>query len=223
VARDIQDTFIAPPCAEAIKVLHHDEAIIVIDKPSGLLSLSGKNPLNADSVHSRLIKKWPEALMVHRLDFGTSGLLVLVRTKAAATELNKQFQAKTILKSYEAVLHGLVETDMGVIDAPIARDDENFPKMKIGDEGKSAQTHFRVLDRDEIDFSTRVELAPKTGRTHQLRIHCAHIGHPMLGCDIYGTAESLVKAERLSLHAKSLSFAHPKTSERMVFKSDCPF
>jgi tRNA pseudouridine32 synthase/23S rRNA pseudouridine746 synthase len=221
--RNIQDTFIAPHCSEAIKLCYEDEYILVIDKPSGLLSLSGKNPLNADSVHARLVKQWPEALMVHRLDFGTSGLIVVARSKAVATQLNKQFQAKTVKKTYQAVLFGLLEQDSGVIDAAIARDDENFPKMKIGAEGKTAQTHYQVLERDEERSTARVEYSPMTGRTHQLRIHSAHIGHPILGCDIYGNEQSQSQAERLLLHATGLSFSHPNSGEPMVFHSLCPF
>lgn len=221
--RNIHDTFIAPYCAETINVCYEDESILVIDKPSGLLSLSGKNPLNSDSVHSRLVKQWPEVLMVHRLDFGTSGLIVIARSKAVATSLNRQFQAKTIQKKYQAILSGNVTPDKGEICAAIARDDENFPKMKISSEGKEAITRYRVIDRDKEQSTTRVEYKPETGRTHQLRIHSAYIGHPILGCDIYGNEQTESQATRLLLHATQLCFDHPESGEPLIFDSPSPF
>lgn len=223
MARNIIDTFIAPRCLEQITIVHQDDAILVIEKPSGLLSLSGKNPLNSDSVHARLSAQFPEVLLIHRLDFGTSGLLVLARSKVSATHLNNQFQAKQVKKKYIAILDGLVEQDEMIIDAPIARDDENFPKMQIAASGKSAQSYLKVLQRNDQLKQTRVEYTPKTGRTHQLRIHSAHIGHPILGCDIYGTEHSQSAAPRLCLHASELSFTHPETEQLMRFTSDCPF
>lgn len=223
MARNITDTFIAPKCLEQIAIVHQDDALLVIEKPTGLLSLSGKNPLNSDSVHARLTEQWPELLLIHRLDFGTSGLLVLARSKASATHLNKQFQAKQVEKKYIAVLSGIIEQDELIINAAIARDDENFPKMQIADSGKSAQSHLDVLQRNRPLSQTRVVYTPKTGRTHQLRIHSAHIGHPILGCDIYGTEQSQAAAPRLCLHASELAFTHPETEQLMRFTSACPF
>lgn len=223
MARNIHDTFIAPYCAEAIKVWYEDAHLLVIDKPSGLLSLSGKNPLNSDSVHARLLKQWPEALMVHRLDFGTSGLIVVARSKIVATSLNRQFQAKTIQKKYQAILSGILIKNEGEICAPIARDDENFPKMKISIEGKQATTRYRVIKRDEVQSTSRVEYTPETGRTHQLRVHSAYIGHPIIGCDIYGNEQTENQASRLMLHATQLCFTHPYSGEPLIFDSPSPF
>ena len=220
----IHDTFIAPHCAHDIGLIYEDEHLLVINKPSGLLSLSGKNPLNKDSVHYRLTQRWPTALLIHRLDFGTSGLLVVALNKLTASALNKQFQARTISKHYEAVLFGLVSENSGVIEAAIAKDPENFPKMKIcANEGKTAQTAYEVLHRDTEHFQTKVRFTPLTGRTHQLRIHSAELGHPILGCDIYGHAQSLAAADRLMLHAGELAFTHPESGERLLFKQPSGF
>lgn len=223
VSRNIQDTFVAPPCHAAIELLYEDDSILIIDKPSGLLALSGKNPLNSDSVHARLVRQWPEALLVHRLDFGTSGLLVIARSKPVVAQLNRQFQERRVRKTYQAVVMGRVSPSRGVIDAPIARDDDNFPKMTISQNGKPARTHYKVIDQTPDGLSTRLELTPITGRTHQLRIHSAHIGHPILGCDIYGSSQSESESSRLLLHATSLTFTHPVTEQTMVFESVCPF
>lgn len=218
------DTFIAPPCVDEIKILYQDESLLLIDKPSGLLTLSGKNPLNLDSVHYRLVKEFPTALMIHRLDFGTSGLLVVALNKEAAAKLNRQFQLRTVRKTYQAVLAGWVESDAGDIELPIAKDPANFPKLKICFEaGKAASSHFQVLERQSEPYTTRVLFEPRTGRTHQLRIHSAGLGHPILGDDLYGSTESQSMADRLSLHATTLEFDHPVSAERFYGNSDCPF
>lgn len=218
------DDFIAPRCADDIKVLYQDDALLLIDKPSGLLSLSGKNPVNWDSVHYRLVQQFPTALMPHRLDFGTSGLLIIALNKAVAANINRQFQLRTVIKTYQAVLKGRVNSDAGDIDLPIAKDPVNFPKLKVCFEtGKAASSHFQVLDRQGETDTTRVLFTPHTGRTHQLRIHSAGIGHPIIGCDLYGTAESRQMADRLLLHATTLEFDHPVSGERFRGVCACPF
>ncbi len=214
----INDTFIAPPCPREIELVYEDEHLLVINKPYGLLSLSGKNPVNKDSVHYRLLQQWPTALLIHRLDFGTSGLLVIALHKTIAADLNKQFQERGVTKHYEAVLYGLVKDSEGTIDAAIAKDPEHFPKMKIcPEQGKKAQTKFQVLQRDSVLNKTKVRFIPLTGRTHQLRIHSAQMGHPILGCDIYGNSHSQLAADRLMLHASELTFTHPITGECLRF------
>ncbi|MFT6033176.1 MAG: tRNA pseudouridine32 synthase/23S rRNA pseudouridine746 synthase, partial [Arenicella sp.] len=137
------DEFIAPHCAEEIGILFEDEDLLVIEKPSGLLSLSGRNPLNKDSVHDRLFKQYAGVAMVHRLDIGTSGLMILARNKAVNSHLTKQFQARTISKTYVALLYGHVIGDQGVIDVPIAKDE--FPRQKACFQtGKLAQSPYQV-------------------------------------------------------------------------------
>lgn len=218
------DTFVAPPCVDEIEIIYQDEAILLINKPSGLLTLSGKNPLNLDSVHHRLVQQFPQALMIHRLDLGTSGLLVVALNKAVAANINRQFQLRTVAKTYQAVLAGQVAEDHGEITLPIAKDPLNFPKLKIClASGKAASSHYEVLDRQADADTTRVLFTPHTGRTHQLRIHSAGIGHPILGCDLYGTAESEQGAERLLLHATTLEFDHPLSGARFRGVSACPF
>lgn len=220
----LTDDFIAPPCVDEINILYQDEALLLIDKPSGLLSLSGKNPLNLDSVHYRLVQQFPTALLLHRLDFGTSGIMIVALNKTAAASINRQFQARTVIKTYQAVLAGRVDTDAGDIALPIAKDAINFPKLKICFEtGKASSSHFEVLDRQTGPDTTRVLFTPRTGRTHQLRIHSAGMGHPILGCDLYGSPESQRMAERLLLHAVGVEFNHPVSGERFAGVSDCPF
>ena len=218
------DSFVAPACDEQIKILFKDEAVLLINKPSGLLSLSGKNPLNRDSVHFRLAQQFPGVSMVHRLDFGTSGVMLLALNKSVNANLTRQFQARTVDKTYVAILDGHLAADEGYIDAPIAKDKPNFPLLKICyDSGKRALSHYRVLKRLENPRRSKVLFTPETGRTHQLRLHSREIGHPILGCDLYGSERTHALANRLLLHATSIEFDHPVSTERMLLSCDCPF
>jgi tRNA pseudouridine32 synthase/23S rRNA pseudouridine746 synthase len=189
-----------------------------------LLSLSGKHPLNLDSVHFRLVKDFPTATMLHRLDFGTSGIMVVALDKQINAHITKQFQARTIAKRYTALLHGHLADDKGVIEYPIAKDRPNFPLQKICSEtGKIALTNFQVIDRLTDIVATKVIFIPVTGRTHQLRIHSQKIEHPILGCDLYATDEAFFMAQRLMLHATTLEFDHPVSGQRVKGVSECPF
>ncbi|MCF2947902.1 RluA family pseudouridine synthase [Paraglaciecola aquimarina] len=218
------DDFVVPECLEKIETLFEDEHILLINKPSKLLSLSGKNPLNIDSVHYRLVPDYPEITLVHRLDFGTSGVLLLAKNKSVNAELTKQFQDRTVLKRYEAMLNGHLENSKGEIDLPISKDKANFPRLKVCRQtGKPAVSHFKVLERLNSPNRTRVEFTPITGRTHQLRIHSQGFGHPILGCDLYGSEHTLAMASRMLLHAIELKFLHPVTRNPMTIKSSCPF
>ncbi|EGM71122.1 RluA family pseudouridine synthase [Shewanella sp. HN-41] len=232
------DTFIAPPCEGQIKILYQDSDILLIDKPSGLLSLSGKNPLNLDSVHHRLVQDFPSATLVHRLDFGTSGIMLVARSKIVNGLLTKQFQARTVQKCYTALLHGHLTYDSGVINLPIAKDSDNFPLQKIcHSTGKPAISEYRVLERLAEPFATRVEFTPVSGRTHQLRLHSQQLGHSILGCDLYGGVgerrtdtvdahDEISKTKchpRLMLHATRLAFDHPITGERIDWICESPF
>lgn len=229
----IVDTFIAPPCAATIKILFEDEHLLLIDKPSGLLSLSGKHPQNLDSVHYRLVQAYPGCTLVHRLDFGTSGLMVVARNKAINAAIAHQFSQRTVRKAYSALLCGHLAGDEGLIDAPIAKDPALFPLMKICPVGgKPARSRYRVLERltrqgerDEPLSLTRVILTPETGRTHQLRIHCQLLGHPILGCDLYGgmLLAGTSQAPRLMLHASELDLVHPVTGEPIAARCASPF
>ena len=221
------DTFIAPQCNQQIELLYEDEHLLLIDKPSGLLSLSGKNPLNKDSVYERMLVDYPQAKMIHRLDFGTSGIMVLALSKSVNAHLTKQFQLRTIEKTYSAILYGELANDEGLIDAPIARDE--FPYQKVcAIEGKPAQSEYRVLTRNIDSASghktTEVLFRPKTGRTHQLRVHSQSIGHPIIGCDLYNAivdgVDTQALSKRLCLHATSLAFTHPVSKQELKF--ECP-
>ncbi|HHQ4052354.1 RluA family pseudouridine synthase [Citrobacter murliniae] len=229
----IFDTFIAPPCHDEIETLYQDEHLVLINKPAGLLSLSGKNPQNLDSVHHRLVQIFPGCTLVHRLDFGTSGLMVIARNKAINAALCQQFSQRTVTKMYSALLCGHLDHDEGVIDAAIAKDPALFPLMTICPvNGKPARSHYRVVERfyHEVEQGTllpltRVQLSPETGRTHQLRIHCQQLGHPILGCDLYGgrLLPGTERTPRLMLHASELNFVHPISAKLINARNASPF
>ncbi|MCA1922488.1 RluA family pseudouridine synthase [Buttiauxella noackiae] len=229
----IIDTFIAPPCHDKVEILYQDEHLVLINKPSGLLSLSGKNPQNLDSVHHRLVKTFPGCTLVHRLDFGTSGLMVIARNKAINAALCQQFSQRAVTKLYSALLCGHLDNNEGVIDAPIAKDPALFPLMSIcAINGKPARSGYRVIERfyHELENGTlmpltRVELTPETGRTHQLRIHCQQLGYPILGCDLYGglLLPGTEQTPRLMLHASELHFVHPASGEWIRARNESLF
>lgn len=222
------DDFVAPVCAGVVQILYQDEDILLINKPSGLLSLSGKNPLNWDSVHYRLIHgqaglspAFPEAKLPHRLDFGTSGIMVVGLHAESSQHLNRQFQARSIQKRYVAMLEGWIIQDQGRIVASIAKDKAHFPRVKICEAtGKAAISDFKVLERLEQPRRSLVQFTPHTGRTHQLRIHSQSMGHPILGCDLYNGEHSEQMADRLLLHASDLSFEHPASGATV--HGQCP-
>lgn len=219
----IVDDFIAPACAEQIEILYHDEDVLLINKPSGLLSLSGKNLKNKDSVHFRLVQEYSSAVLLHRLDLGTSGIMLVALNKLTNAFLTKQFQARTITKTYVSLVQGHIKSDQGVIDYPIAKDPALFPRVKLCATGKPALTEYRVLERRSEPESTLVRYFPKTGRTHQLRIHSHYNQHPILGCDLYGNEKSYTAQSRLMLHAESLEFDHPSSGKRIHGLCPSPF
>ncbi|CFQ17182.1 putative ribosomal large subunit pseudouridine synthase [Yersinia enterocolitica] len=229
----IVDTFIAPLCHDKIETLYQDDHLVLINKPTGLLSLSGKNPQNLDSVHHRLVQIFPGCTLVHRLDFGTSGLMVIARNKAINAALCQQFSQRTVTKVYSALLCGHLDDNEGVIDAAIAKDPALFPLMLIcATHGKPARSGYRVVERfyHELEDGrslplTRVQLIPETGRTHQLRIHCQQLGHPIWGCDLYGgrLLPGTEQTPRLMLHASELHFVHPISEEWIKISNASPF
>lgn len=216
------DPFIVPLCEDEIEIIHQDEHLLLLNKPGALLSLSGKHPLNKDSVHYRLVKDHPTATMVHRLDFGTSGIMVVALSKPVNAHLTRQFQNRSVVKHYTAMLHGHVKNDEGTIELPIAKSD--FPLQKICYEnGKLAVSYYQVIERPDNPMTTKVLFKPLTGRTHQLRLHSREIGHPILGCDLYASDEAFHLSTRLMLHATRLEFDHPISGERIKANSPCPF
>ncbi len=228
------DNFIVPPCLQEIDILFYDEDILLINKPTKLLSLSGKHPANLDSVHYRIRQLFPTALMIHRLDLGTSGIMVLALNKTSNRLLNRQFSERNVQKTYTALLAGKLSRGQGSINLPIAKGE--FPYQKICHQhGKSALTEYQLQRHEEFFFKghafpvSRVILRPFTGRTHQLRIHSQQMGHAIIGCDLYSDKQlgeidnSEQMAERLMLHATTLEFDHPVTGERILAKVPCPF
>lgn len=213
----IDQLFVLPPCAGEIEILREELDFLLINKPTRLLSVPGRHPQNRDSVVSRLEVIYPGCSIVHRLDFDTSGVMVVPRNKSALSHISKQFQARTVSKHYTAVVAGLMKQDEGVIDLPIASDDG--PKYKICHEtGKPSITEYKVIERNQQSQTTRVFLHPITGRSHQLRLHLQAIGHPILGCEFYG-GEFASAADRLLLHATDLRFEHPASGADIFVES----
>jgi tRNA pseudouridine32 synthase / 23S rRNA pseudouridine746 synthase len=211
------DLAVLPKCTQELEILQRDPSFLLINKPTRLLSVPGRHPQNRDSVIARLLPEFPNAAIVHRLDFDTSGIMVVPLNKAVLSNISKQFQARTTHKTYTAVVNGLVKDDSGVIDLPIAPDMDNRPKYKIcAVTGRQSVTEFTVVSRDEITQTSRVLLHPITGRSHQLRLHMLAIGHPILGCEFYADEVALGKSPRLLLHATKLAFDHPITGDRTV-------
>jgi tRNA pseudouridine32 synthase/23S rRNA pseudouridine746 synthase len=202
-------------------VVHVDEALIVVHKPPGLLAVPGRQ-VN-DSVWARLACDWPDARIVHRLDQATSGLMLFARGAAVQRQLSIAFASQGVHKTYEAVVHGLINDAQGLIDAPLAADWPNRPRQRIdATRGKPSRTIWRVALRDTAAVRTRVRLEPTTGRTHQLRVHLASIGHAIVGDALYGP-ETSAQEPRLLLHATRLSFVHPTHGTMQQFHSPAPF
>lgn len=203
-----------PPSGEP-EVVYADEALLVVNKPAGLLAVPGRGEDKQDCLSARLQKQFSDALVVHRLDMATSGLMVFARGTAMQRKFSQMFREHEVDKRYTAVVAGKVEPTTGEVNLPIAADWPNRPLRKIDREtGKPSLTHYRLLAYDAAADTSRVELEPITGRTHQLRVHMAAIGHPILGDVLYGDAAS---APRLLLHASSLRFAHPRTGDLLNF------
>lgn len=202
--------------------LHLDDALLVVDKPAGLPSVPGRAPGLLDCMASRVQALVPDALVVHRLDMATSGLLVFARHKAVQRALSHAFAQREVSKGYVAVVAGELAHDRGEIDLPLIADWPNRPLQKVDREaGKPSLTQYRVLSRH--NGHTRVALSPLTGRSHQLRVHLQALGHPILGDTLYAPPEVVALSPRLLLHASALAFRHPVTGEAMRFESPVPF
>ena len=211
--------YLVPHSTEEIAILYEDSDLLLVRKPDLLLSIPGRHPLNKDCLITRLQQQYPTASIVHRLDLDTSGIMVIPLNKPTHAHISRQFQLREVKKSYHAIVFGVVESDTGEVDLPIASDWENRPRQMICHErGKSALTRFEVLERDTD--RTRVLLKPVTGRSHQLRIHMRELDHPILGCDMYAHETALGMADRLMLHASTLEFQHPSTGEWL--RGKCP-
>ena len=210
----------APP-TDPIKVLHEDHEIVVVDKPSGLLSVPGKGEHLADCLLSRVQEAYPMALLVHRLDRDTSGVMIFALSPHAQRHLGLQFEKRQTKKTYVARVWGRLEPRKGTIDLPLIVDWPNRPKQMVCHEtGKPAVTDWRVQRYEEDE--TRVRLMPKTGRSHQLRVHMLALGHPILGDPFY--AEGAAREfPRLMLHSEELRLRHPDGGAGMTFRAKAPF
>lgn len=203
-----------------IAVHYVDAHLLVAEKPAGLLSVPGRLPENQDCVIARLQQVYPDALTVHRLDQVTSGLMLYARGKPMQAALSGLFERRQVDKRYEALLEGTLAEDAGDVALPLICDWPNRPRQIVDFAlGKPALTRWRVLERDAVAGRTRMALEPVTGRSHQLRVHMASLGHPIVGDVFYGAAP----AERVALHACELAFVHPESGQPMRLPSPAPF
>lgn len=214
-----------------LHVIFEDDFLIVIDKPAGLVVHPGSGNrqgtlLNALLHHAPSLSAIPRAGIVHRLDKETSGLLVVAKTLAVQTSLVRQLQDRRVKRQYVALVHGTIDKD-GTVDAPVGRHPTHRTKMAVSDKGKSARTHYRVLKT--FSACTLLECSLESGRTHQIRVHMQHIGHPLVGDPVYGkkpppsaNAAILSSFKRQALHAKRLAFVHPESGDLLEFESDLP-
>jgi tRNA pseudouridine32 synthase/23S rRNA pseudouridine746 synthase len=209
----------SPPANQGLDVVFEDATFVVVNKPAELLSVPGRGEGMDDCLVSRVQACYPDALAVHRLDMSTSGLMVLARGSEAHRNLSRQFEHRQVKKRYLAVVDGLFKDDAGEVDLPLICDWPNRPRQMVDHTiGKRSLTKYRVLKRDaELNLS-RVELEPITGRSHQLRVHMASLGHPILGDDLYGE-HATARSPRLLLQATDLGFFHPCTVAWVDFHS----
>lgn len=209
------------PPMDPLVVLHEDAHIIIVDKPSGLLSVPGKGEHLADCLLTRVQSVFPTALLVHRLDRDTSGVMVFAQTPAAQRHLGLQFEKRMTKKTYVARVWGQMAEDAGTVDLPLIVDWPNRPRQMVDHEnGKPAQTDWKVIKRTETE--TRVRLFPKTGRSHQLRVHMLALGHPILGDPFYAEGAAL-EYPRLMLHSEELRIKHPEGGRGLKFRAKPPF
>ncbi len=207
--------------SNAVELLYSDDTLLLLNKPAGLLAVPGRGEDKQDCLSSRTQSQFPDALVVHRLDMATSGLMLFARSAEMQRQLSYLFRERLVEKRYVALVQGQLAAD-GEINLPIAADWPNRPLRKIDHAtGKHSLTRYRLLAYDPASDTSHVELQPVTGRTHQLRIHMASSGHPILGDALYGSG--LNSAGRLLLHASELAFVHPQTGVALQFSSSPPF
>ncbi|MCG9708685.1 MULTISPECIES: bifunctional tRNA pseudouridine(32) synthase/23S rRNA pseudouridine(746) synthase RluA [Pseudoalteromonas] len=207
-----------PPMTPYLSIVYQDDDLLIVNKPSGLLTVPGKDPKHADCLIARINRVFPTAKIVHRLDMATSGIICLAMHKEAHRNLSIQFQDRKTAKRYIARVFGKLEQETGSVDLPLICDWPNRPKQMVDhDNGKPSLTHFKVLKYE--GNATRVELTPITGRSHQLRVHMLSLGHPILGDKLYAHPEAFAMAPRLQLHAEMLTLAHPASGETLIFEA----
>lgn len=220
----------APARPWELRVVYEDASMIVLDKPSGCLSVPGRGPDKQDALATRVQARWPEARVVHRLDMDTSGLMIMARGLGAQQRLGAAFEARQVHKTYLALVLGHPNTPNAevwhTIDLPLIVDWPNRPRSKVCPvHGKPSLTRWRKLDDPNVPVDvSRLELRPITGRSHQLRVHLQAIGHPIVGDPLYAApGTSPPWAKRLMLHASRLELPHPDKGQPMCFETACPF
>ncbi len=209
---------------DGLTLLIADEQLLAVDKPAGMLSVPGRGPERADCAASRLQAAYADALIVHRLDMGTSGVLVFGRGAAAQRTLSVSFAERRVDKRYIAVVGGSPSANEGHVELPLICDWPNRPRQMVDHlRGKPSTTLWRVLERSADGTTTRVELIPLTGRSHQLRVHMQSIGHAIVGDELYAPPEVHSMAPRLLLHAECLKLPHPADGRMVTIHAPCPF
>lgn len=215
--------FIYTPPQNPLITLYEDDDFIAIDKPEGLLSVMGRKPEHQDSAYLRILQQFPQAKVIHRLDMATSGILLFAKHRDAEVAMSKLFQARQVDKHYQAIVSGHLQ-GQGKIDVPLIADWDNRPRQKVDFElGKPAQTLYQAMDYLENYDETRVLLTPITGRSHQLRLHLAHIGYAITGDKLYHANPQQSRFARLALHAHILTFQHPMSQQKIRIQSPVPF
>ena len=215
--------FIYTPPTDPLSIIFEDDDLLIIDKPAGLLSVPGRLPEHQDSAYLRVLNIYPAAKVTHRLDMATSGLLMFAKHRDAEVAISKLFQNRKIKKNYVALVQGQMISD-GIIDVPLMGDWPNRPKQKVDFElGKPAKTLYFPMQYDAITDTSRVLLEPITGRSHQLRVHLAHIGHAILRDQLYHPEPFKSPLDRMTLHASYLAFVHPITADLLVLQCEVPF
>lgn len=213
-----------PPEDTGLDILFQDDYLLALNKPSGLLSVPGKDADKKDCLATRVQQRFADALVVHRLDMATSGIMLMALNKDIHRELSILFQQRQVKKTYVAVLDGLLEEDLGSVDLPLITDWPNRPRQKVDyQQGKASLTHYRVLERYPDSQTTRVELSPETGRSHQLRVHMQSIGHAIIGDRLYASSRAQEKSARLLLHARQLILNHPVSEAEITISCDAEF
>ena len=219
----LNDNFIYLPPQDPLEMIYEDEDLVVINKPAGLLSVMGRLPEHQDSAYLRVLAQYPSAKVTHRLDMATSGLSMFAKHRDAEVAISKMFKARTVKKYYVALVQGQIQQD-GSVEVPLITDWENRPRQMVHFElGKPAKTLFQSIEYDVTTDQSRVRLEPVTGRSHQLRVHMMHIGHPIMGDKLYHPEPAKFHFKRMALHATYLAFQHPLKQSAIELESVVPF
>lgn len=211
-----------PPMSPYLDIIYRDSDIVVLNKPSGLLTVPGRLPEHQDCLQHRVQSVLPTATIVHRLDMATSGVILMALNKPAHVDISRQFEHRLTKKRYIARVFGHLAKDTGSVDAPLICDWPNRPKQKVDyEQGKKALTHYQVIACEK--HNSVVALTPVTGRSHQLRVHMLTLGHPIIGDKLYAHEKARTQSPRMQLHAEQLNITHPQSKLVMEFNAPCEF